>query len=288
MKNDKKETIDRPPKKSPFQVFVFFLGLLLVGATFVSFYYGNTLQNQINAYEKENQDLEILRNKLQVINQKYLEVYALLYEKDAYCASMVADGIMSELEANITIYSLEIPFGLVFWEFQENYLNKYSDDDVNWLFTEHIFYFSWIGYESFMIPYLDTFYTSTYSISDIDDWQHYEWINPDYSYFVFNWTLTWIYTALDYIPAQVSVNFTQFDNFVSENIQQPLINSETKLSLLEISINANTITVLFLSFLLDAEGIGNIWRKIYLILALLSVVITGIYSIFSVLRVVGI
>ena len=269
------------------QLFAYTIGIVFIALSFVQFAYANILQDEMSHYQKKIDKMEKIRADLWKLRNGYLEAYADLLNADWTTYYKITYGWITELEGNLTIIGAIPEIMKMDYFFFNNFLINYRDNDYRILFVSSIINLTYAAPDTSYLYNALSDYSSYIITEDIPYWA-YLLYTPDSNLFYWNNTIR---ILIDWMPTATAlhiwVDFIKFDEFVEGVYLHPLIEAEGALSQLFVISSSITFGILLLGFIIDFGNISEAMKKIYIILALISVGIAVFSSSVTIIRIIG-
>ncbi len=273
---------------SKLQIFTYTLGIVFIILSFIEFGYGTfVLQPEIASKENKIENYDKIRDLLWDLNRMYGEFLTELLTIDYNAHFKVDYNWITEEEGDAMIIGLIPDLYKADYFFYVNFLKNYLDEDYGWLFTEQVLRLDFVADDiSVVYDAFDDQYSDLVDVDEMDEW-YIDTTYIDADYFLYKNTYEILRDwSSDSAAIYIWVDFDEFDDCVEDNFLHPLLEAQNSLNRLFLIGSATTIGLLLLAFLVDFGEIHVTMKKIYLIIALISVAIAVTTSLLTIIRII--
>ncbi len=273
---------------SKLQIFTYTLGIVFIILSFIEFGYGTfVLQPEIASKENKIENYDKIRDLLWDLNRMYGEFLTELLTIDYNAHFKVDYNWITEEEGDAMIIGLIPDLYKADYFFYVNFLKNYLDEDYGWLFTEQVLRLDFVADDiSVVYDAFDDQYSDLVDVDEMDEW-YIDTTYIDADYFLYKNTYEILRDwSSDSAAIYIWVDFDEFDDYVEDNFLHPLLEAQNSLNRLFLIGSATTIGLLLLAFLVDFGEIHVTMKKIYLIIALISVAIAVTTSLLTIIRII--
>ncbi len=276
VENQEKKVLNEPSRgekgKRITNTIVLGLGIALVVLSLYQISVVTSLNKETADLYEQIDDLHLLKQRCEQIGYEYDDLYFELLQLDYSMNEKNASGLITEAEADINIDAFTVEYSRMFELFLKQFFVEdeitadwyHVRSDCKWLFYENETLESeYMEMEEGVVFYLynmegatEAFFDTTNMITDTLNATDFTY-NKTYDILLdalSDGTYVWLWVDSEFFEATISIK------------EDELAEREYEGDAITLALNANTMSILILSFFIDVKE-NKAWRIIYLIVA---------------------